>query len=60
MHIEIGPQVWWAIVFGLVFAGVPLLIARYPLWSWRWFVACAMVLAGLAYLILSGAIKVAV
>ncbi len=58
MQFVIGPQVWWAIVFGLVFSGVPLFIARWPVWSWRLWIACAVALAGLAYIILVGPIKV--
>lgn len=54
MDISIGLHVLMAIVFGLVFAGLRRLVEGWN--GWRPWVGEAIVLAGLAYIILFGAI----
>ena len=58
MDLSFGTQLLQAIVFGLVFAGLHILIggATSP-WPWRTWLANATVLAGLAYIILFGLIS---
>lgn len=57
MSLSLGAQVLAAILFGLVVAGVEILISGAG-WSWRAFLAAAWRLACLAYIILFGLIRV--
>ncbi len=59
MTVTLGTHILAAIVFGLVFAGLRILIEGAPKpFPWRHWIGEAVVLAGLAYLILYGAIAV--
>jgi hypothetical protein len=59
MDITLGTHVLTAIVFGLVFAFLRILIEGLPSpFPWRHWLGEAVVLAGLAYIILFGVVRV--
>lgn len=57
MDINIGIRVIEACVFGAVFSALYYFIGGWPAWAWRAWLALAVVLAGLAFIILFGLIK---
>ena len=59
MDITFGTHVIAAVLFGLVFSGLYQVIAgpASP-WPWRQWLAGAVVLAGLCYIILFGVVRV--